>query len=263
MLIDTLQPKIHGIILDMDGVLWRGSQPVVDLPALFAGFQHASLNVIMATNNASRSVSQYVERLAGFGVSIPPTQVVNSALAVVHMLKQQFPSGGPVYVIGEQGLKDHLLEGGFPYAEEKVVAVVAGLDLNFSYAKLRLANDLIRTGALFVATNPDPTYPHPNGLAPGAGSIIAAISTASQTQPIIAGKPYPAMMEMALARLGCAPAEALAVGDRLDTDILGAQRLGIRTALVMSGVTTAAELAAWTPAPDLVTPTVADLIDLK
>jgi 4-nitrophenyl phosphatase len=155
---------------------------------------------------------------------------------------------------------DTLAESGFYFAEQDVLAVVAGLDRQLTYRKLSQAAMLIRRGALFIGTNPDRTYPVPNGLAPGAGAILEALHASTDIAPTIVGKPEPVMYQVALERLQAAPARTLVVGDRLETDIQGAQALGCRTALVLSGVTTHDEARAWKPAPDLITKDLTDLI---
>ena len=260
-MLSSLNPRIRGVILDMDGVLWKDKQPLVNIPLLFERFNQRGIPFMLATNNASRSISQYQEKLSGFGARVEPWNIINSSMAVVYLLKKQFPQGSPVYVVGMAGLVDQIEEAGFVVTDDQARAVVVGLDLNFNYDKLRMANNLIRQGAVFIATNPDPTYPTPAGLTPGAGSIVAAIETASATRPTIAGKPNATMMEIALERLQTSPLETVCVGDRLDTDILGGQRAGCRTALVMSGVTTPAELDQWEPKPDLIAADVMKLLD--
>ncbi len=262
-MINHLSPPIQALILDMDGVLWRGNEPIGDLPAIFSHLRAIGLKAVLATNNSTKSVEQYQKRLRGFGVEIESWQVVTSSMAAAYLLSRIFPGGGPVYIIGMNGLVHHLAERGFYHAEENVLAVVSGLDLNFSYEKLRRANALIRQGARFIVTNPDATFPHPGGLDPAAGSIMAAIQTASQTEPLIAGKPFPTMMEMALERLQLPAERSLVVGDRLDTDIAGGKRAGCRTALVLSGATTQTELETWQDAPNLVAPNLSTLLGMK
>jgi 4-nitrophenyl phosphatase len=260
-MISSLSPRITALILDMDGVVWRENTQIVDLKSVFEQIRAAGLKFVFATNNALRSVTQYQQKLAGFGVEVEAWQIVNSPMAAAFLLKQHIPAGGPVYVVGSQGLVEHLAEQGFHSSEEHVVAVVAGLDTHFSYAKLAKANRFIRSGAMFIGTNPDPTYPTPEGLGPGAGSILAAIETASGVHPLIAGKPFPAMMQIALQRLGTAPGETLVIGDRLDTDILGGQQVGCRTALMLSGVSTQEDADRWEPRPDLVAENLARLLE--
>jgi 4-nitrophenyl phosphatase len=128
------------------------------------------------------------------------------------------------------------------------------MDLEFSYQKLAAAQAKILAGALFVGTNPDLTFPSPQGLTPGAGSILAAVQAASGREPVIIGKPQPEMFQLALERLAIMPGEALVVGDRLETDIAGGQTAGCQTALVLSGVTTEPVALAWSPPPAYIEP---------
>ena len=221
----------------MDGVLWRDNTPIGDLPALFDTMQ-SNYQVILATNNSTNSAQMYVEKLGRFGVQLETWQIVNSAQASAAYLKERFPDGGKVYIVGETGLHQELALQGFEHAEEDVLAVVAGMDRHINYAKLDIASRLVRQGLPFIGTNPDRTFPTPQGLAPGAGAILAAIEAASYVKPILIGKPAPEMYRMALQRLQLQPEQALVVGDRLGTDIAGGQNLGCRTALVLSGVTT-------------------------
>jgi 4-nitrophenyl phosphatase len=254
--------SLYALILDMDGVLWRGTQPLGDLPALFRLMERKNLRVVLATNNATLSVMDYQKKIRGFGVVLEDWQIVNSAQAVAHFLVRRFPGGGRVNVLGEAGLIRTLAEQGFQNAEHDVVAVVAGLDRYLTYDKLTQAALLIRDGALFIGTNPDRTYPMPGGrLVPGAGAVLAALEASTDVAPIIIGKPAPEMYQVAMERLGSQPEETLVVGDRLETDIAGAQALGCHTALVLSGVTTEAAAVAWEPAPDWIEANLTELLD--
>jgi len=141
--------------------------------------------------------------------------------------------------------------------------VIAGMDRNFNYEKLQQATRLIRTGVPFFGTNPDHTFPTPQGLVPGAGSILAAIATASDIEPVIAGKPEPTMYRIALERLKTPAERVLVVGDRPETDIAGAQFLGCRTALVLSGVTNEKQAKAWRPVPDLIIDNLESIVNLQ
>lgn len=260
----TLPANIKALILDMDGVLWRDNQALLDMPPFFSKIKDLGLGVVFATNNGTRSVGMYVERLAGFGVEVEPWQVVNSSIAVADYLSKKFPQGGPICVVGERGVIEALNEKGFHLAQEHedALAVVAGMDRAMSYEKLARAALLIRAGKPYLGTNPDRTFPTPHGLVPGAGATLAFLEAATSVHPTIIGKPEPYLYQFAIARLGVSPAEALAVGDRLDTDILGGQRAGCPTALVLSGVTSAAEAARWKPQPDLILPNLSDLLPL-
>ncbi|MHB0989422.1 MAG: HAD-IIA family hydrolase [Bellilinea sp.] len=261
-MLSSLQPKIKALVLDMDGVLWRANKPVGRLAAVFARIDELKLKVICATNNATSTPEQFAEKLAGMGVQLAPKFILNSALAAAHYLKKQHPAGGPVYLVGEIGLQQAMQELGFWQAEKDVLAIVAGMDRQFSYAKLTAATRLIRNGAPFIGTNPDKTFPTPDGLVPGAGSILAAIEAASGVTPTIIGKPSPFLYQVALDRLGASPLETLAVGDRLETDVLGGQRAGMRTALVLSGVSSLHDLAGWPTPPDLVAADLAELLGI-
>jgi 4-nitrophenyl phosphatase len=260
-MIEQLKPRIRGAILDLDGTLWRGTSPIGDLPEIFARFPRLGIGFILATNNATMDISQYVEKVASFGVHLEASQIINSGQAVGHMLKRDFPRGGAVYIVGEGGLHQALADAGFYHSEDdNPLAVVAGMDRKITYEKLTRASQLVRRGLPFIGTNPDATFPMPGGLLiPGAGSILAAIAAAAGQEPVIAGKPSPAMFDLALERLGTRPEETISVGDRLETDIAGGQNAGLRTALVLSGVTTLAQAHAWQPQPDLI---VQDLTEL-
>ena len=236
----------------MDGVLWRGSETIGDLRSIFTQIDKVGLKVIFATNNATRTIQQYIDVLSSFGVNVAPWQVINSAIAVTYYLCKKFPKGGSVYIIGEQGVIDACAEHGFYQSDSNALAVIAGMDRKLTYDKLKTAVLMIRSGVLFIGTNPDLTFPTPDGLVPGAGSILAAISSASGVSPIIVGKPEPTMYRIALARLKLPPDKALVIGDRPETDITGAQQIGCRTALVLSGVTNAEQAAEWRPAPDII-----------
>lgn len=261
-MISKLSPRIQALILDMDGVLWRENTLLVDLPAVFSRIQDLGLRVVLATNNATRSVDMYLERFQGFGVKLESSQVVNSAIALGYLLKKRFPAGGPVYIIGEKGVADTLAEYGFSHSETNPLAVIVGMDRQINYEKLTRATLFIRAGLPFYATNPDKTFPTPQGLVPGAGAIIAAVEAATDVQPIYGGKPQPTMLQVALERLGTSAEETLAVGDRLETDILGGHLAGCRTALVLSGVATLQDAQQYTPRPDLIAPDLAKLVGL-
>jgi 4-nitrophenyl phosphatase len=240
------------MILDMDGVLWRDTQPIGNLPVIFRRLDANNIRVVLATNNSTRTVQQYQEKARGFGVNLEPWQIVTSSQAAAQYLAKPYPEGGCVYVVGEQALVDTLQEAGFTFGKDDPVAVVAGLDRNLTYDKLRNATRFIRAGAWFLATNSDRTLPTPEGLVPGAGAVLAAIQAATDVHPIIAGKPSPAMYEIALKRLGTSPQETIIVGDRIETDIIGGQQIGCLTSLVLSGVTDKSSAQTWRPAPDII-----------
>jgi 4-nitrophenyl phosphatase len=254
---------VRGLILDMDGVLWKDQEPIGCLPEIFERIHHLGLKVILATNNATKDVQDYLHKLNGFRVILEPWQIINSSMAAVSYLKRKFPKKGPVYVVGMDGLKRTLAEAGFCHQEKgDVLAVVVGMDRTLTYEKLRRATLLIRSGAPFIGTNPDRSFPTPEGLAPGAGAILSAIQTASDVTPIICGKPEPELYQLALDRFELTAENVLAVGDRLETDILGGQNIGCLTAVVLSGVTTPSAVSRWQPAPDIIAENLASVICL-
>jgi 4-nitrophenyl phosphatase len=262
----TIPINLKALILDMDGVVWRENTPIGRLPSIFAHIRERGLKVALATNNATKTVDEYLEKFAGFGVTLEPWQIVTSASATAEALCKRFPEGGPVFIVGENGLRLALEECGFkpildPEDETKPVAVIGGFDRSVTYAKLRRATLHIRAGAPFYGTNPDKTFPTPQGLIPGAGAILAAIEAATGVQPVITGKPEPAMMYTALDKLGTRPEETLVVGDRLETDIASGQAAGCKTALVLSGVSSREQGLAWKPAPDLIAEDLTALLD--
>ena len=262
--------NIRALFLDMDGVLWHDGHPLGDLPALFERIAALQLRVMFITNNATRTVQQYVEKMQRVGLSVAPEQILTAAQATTRALQEAFPKGARVYVLGEGGLQETLKHAGFRIANDEKReddgllptpdAVVVALDRACTYAKLREATLYVRRGAKFIGSNPDRTYPTPEGLVPGAGAIVAALEASTDQQAHIVGKPQPLLFHMALKRAGVAPGEALVVGDRLETDIAGGQAAGCRTALVLSGVATQEQAAAWQPAPDLIAPNLESVV---
>jgi 4-nitrophenyl phosphatase len=248
-----LNPPIKALILDMDGVLWAGNEALIDMPAAFQKMKDLDLKVVLATNNATQTAAQFVEKVRSFGVELEPEQIINSPMAVADILEQRFPGGGPVYVFGEEGIRTTLKEHGYYHAEKNVLAVVVGLNRQATFADFCAATSLIRGGAPFIATNPDKTFPQSNGtVIPGGGAFVAFFEASTDVTPTIAGKPFPFLFNLALKRLSIAPRQTLAVGDRLETDVVGARDAGCRTGLVLSGVSNLKDLETFSPRPDLV-----------
>jgi 4-nitrophenyl phosphatase len=241
---------IRALILDMDGVLWRSNEPLGDLPHIFKTLRDHGYQVILATNNSTLTVEMYLEKLRAFGVDLDAHQIINSGHAAANFLGCQYPEGGTVFMIGEAGLRQALAERNFIPGDSDPIAVVVSMDRQLTYDKLAQATLLIRSGIPFIGTNPDRTFPTPTGLIPGVGAILAALETASYIKPLIVGKPEPEMYRFALDRLNLPAGQVLVVGDRVETDILGAQKLGCPTALVLSGVTSPDDARAWSPPPD-------------
>jgi len=253
--------KIKALILDMDGGLLRDTEPIGDLPDIFKRIESLGLKVTFATNNATRDETQYIEKLSSFGIEAVPEQIVNSSIATAMMLKQAYPEGGSVYLIGEKGLENILARYGFYPGEEPVLSVGGGMDRWVTYEKMSEAALLIRKGIPFYGTNPDKSFPTPKGQTIGTGAILAAIQAATGVSPIICGKPYPHMMSLALERMQVTPQETLVVGDRYETDILGGINANCPTALVLSGVTSRKTVDDLDPQPDMIYEELTTLVD--
>jgi 4-nitrophenyl phosphatase len=230
--------KNRGLILDMDGVLYRGEQALPGAVKLFPMLRAAGISFVMLTNNATVTAQDYTNKLSRMGISVPPDLILTSAAATATYLAEHFPDGGGINVVGEAGLVTYMSSlSNFRLDGWNPDFVVAGLDYHFNYDVLQRACSAIRRGAHFIATNADATIPIEGGeLWPGAGSIVAAISTCSEVEPVVIGKPETYMAGMALKKLGLKAEEVLCVGDRLETDILFGNRAGIATALVLTGV---------------------------
>lgn len=241
---------------DMDGVLYRGDEALPGVGDLLNALTLREIGYMLATNNSMATAAEYVEKLARMDIDVPEESILTSAMATRDYLRETLPEDAGIFVIGMPALRTQLFRDtafrAIQYGEEVPDAVVVGLDKTFTYEKLLMANQAIRAGARFVATNADATLPTEAGLVPGCGSIVAAIATASGHIPTVIGKPEPLLLQMASERLGVAPADSVMVGDRLDTDILAGARAGMLTVLVLTGVSTRDEIAEAPVLPDLV-----------
>lgn len=243
-------------VFDMDGVLYVGTRALPGVQVLFDALALRDRRIMLATNNSMATPELYVDKLAAMGVRVAPEEILTSAIATRDYLLKTLPPGSGLFVIGMPALREQLFADvpfhPVQYGEEAPTALVVGLDRAFTYDKLVAATAAVRAGARFIATNADATLPTENGLIPGAGSIVAAIRVASGVEPTVIGKPETPLLEMALARMAVEPLDAVMVGDRLDTDILAGNRAGMLTALVLTGVSTRAEIAASAVKPDIV-----------
>lgn len=245
-------------IFDMDGVLYRGLSALPGVNELLGAITGRGASFVLATNNSMASPEEYTERLAGMGINVTADKIQTSGTATRDYLLEHVPHGSPVYVVGMPGLRYQIYDVG-RFVEAHPVegnsdtsAVVVGLDQTFTYDKLKAAFFAIRGGAVYVATNTDSTLPTETGFVPGAGSIVASISTATGKTPIVIGKPSPEVLIQAAHELGAAPEETVMIGDRLDTDILAGNRAKMLTVMVLTGVSSEAEIAASGATPDLV-----------
>ena len=252
-----MQPftNINALIIDMDGVLWHGTQPMPGLTDFFQTLDDLQIPFILATNNASQTPEQYVSKLAKMGVTITNKQILTSGTATaLYLSKQVNPTETRVFVVGEDGATQPLIDHGFTLtglyevnndsdaSKKGADIVVCGKDETLTWAKLATATLNIRAGAKFIGTNADTTLPTEHGITHGNGAILAALEVATGVAPTIIGKPEPIIYQQALALLGVDPDKTVAIGDRLETDILGAVRTGIRSIMVLTGISTEADL---------------------
>ena len=256
----TKLTDITNLIIDMDGVLYRGDEPVAGLHDFFAFMRGQPIPFILATNNSTRTQQQYVEKMAGLGVQILPKEVLTSGLTVARVLAHEYPAGTRVHVFGMLSLKQAIADQGFHLVDEAPDIVVASLDRDITYNKCKRAALFILGGARFVATNLDPNVPTSEGLLPGTGSMIALLETATGVKPTAVGKPEAAMFEIAMELMGAKPETTAMIGDRLDTDILGAQRAGLTSILVLSGSSSREEAEAYQP--DFIFEDIAELLQV-
>ncbi len=242
----------------MDGVLYRGNDPLPKLPEFFDFLRGHGIGFRLATNNSGSTPQQYAAKLRKMGAEVAPGEIITSGTATARWLAERFPPRTRVHVFGEASLRTAITEAGFELADDDVAVVAASIDWGVTFDKIKRACLLIRRGALFVATNLDPTRPTEEGLVPGTGALIAAIATGAEVQPIAIGKPEPTMFQQAMAEMGAAPATTATLGDRIDTDMVGGRRAGLSTILMLSGSTTHVEAAAY--GPDLLFEDIADLL---
>ncbi len=236
---------IRAYLLDLDGTLYRGSEPIEGAMGVVAELRRRGAAIRFITNNSTQTLDFYAGKLRRMGFKAEPSEVISSALGTGRLMREW--GLDRAFVLGEPGLVETLSGEGIGVVNwngERVEpsgplaqAVVVGLCRSLSYEILSGAMQQIRAGARFVATNPDATFPtEGHGLTPGAGSIVAAVRTCSGSEPFIVGKPSPYLIQMALQGLGVAPEEALVVGDRMDTDIESGKRAGCPTHLVLTGI---------------------------
>jgi len=255
---------IQNLIIDMDGVLWRGEQPLPRLPEFFDTLRELRVHFVLATNNASRTGSQYVQRLLRFGAAVTEDEVLTSPQATAAWLAANAPQAR-IFTIGESGLTSELTRAGLdvlaPEDAQQATHVVVGIDREMNYGKLVEACLAIRAGAVFIGTNPDVTFPSERGIVPGNGATLAALEVSTGAKPLIVGKPQPEMMIQALARMGGDATNTAVLGDRLDTDILAGRNAGLPTILVLTGVSGRDEAETGPIRPDFIFKDIGEVAD--
>lgn len=233
---------IDAVVLDMDGVVWRGAEILPGVPDFFLFLRDQRIPFALASNNSSKSAAEYVTRVHSLGIPVETELIITSGLVTVDELQRTYPRGTPIYVIGSGSLIELLKDSGYLIDPDSAQVVIVGLDVTLTYDKLKIAGKRLLAGADFIGTNGDLTLPTADGISPGNGAILAALQAMTGRVPRLMGKPEPAMFRTALNRLNSAPDRTLMIGDRLDTDILGAQQAGLRTALVLTGISRAADV---------------------
>jgi 4-nitrophenyl phosphatase len=253
-------PPFDALVCDLDGVLYRGPEPIPGAAEKVRDLKAAGVKLIFATNNATATVEQYADRLTAMDIEVTRAEILTSAVVTAEVVVERGWAGLDTFVIGLNGIRGELENADVELVDvdrgARAGLVITSGDWTFDYQKLRAAAFAVRGGAHFIATNDDLTYPAPDGLWPGAGSILAAVEAASGGKAEVMGKPHRPMMEAAARRLeGC---ERIAVvGDQPATDLAGGRLMGWETILVLSGVVADPEEA--DPPADLVLPSLADL----
>ena len=251
------------LLVDLDGVLYRGAEPVPGVAAVLAARAAAGDDVVYVTNNSMHYRAEYVSRLEALGAPVSSDRVVSSPRATALYIIEHLPDADRVLAVGASGLDRELRDVGLDvvnagHAAERMAregidgaaaagrpgAVIVGLDPNLTYLRVAAAADCIRAGAHFLATNRDPVYPTELGLRPGAGSVVAAIEVAAGVAPTVIGKPEPLLMEQAATAAGRSAREAVVIGDGIGTDLEAAHAVGARCILMLTGVTSLADVAA-------------------
>jgi len=255
----TSHREIHSWLTDMDGVLVHEGTAIPGAPEFIRALRDAGRPYLILTNNSIFTARDLRARLAASGIDVPEEALWTSALATAQFLADQMP-GGTAYVIGEAGMTTALHEVGYTMTESDPDYVVLGETRTYSFESITRAIRLIKGGARFIATNPDVTGPSPEGDLPATGSVAAMISAATGREPYFVGKPNPMMFRSALNRIDAHSETTAMVGDRMDTDVVAGIEAGLKTFLVLTGSTRAADVARFPFRPSEVVDSVADLV---
>jgi NagD protein len=256
----TERKPIESWLSDMDGVLVHEGQPVPGAPEFIGRLRSSGRPFLVLTNNSMYTPRDLHARLDRMGIDVPEHAIWTSALATAQFLHDQRP-GGSAYVIGEAGLTTALHQVGYVLTNTEPDYVVLGETRNYSFEAITTAIRLITAGSRFICTNPDPIGPSPEGILPACGSVAAMISKAIGVEPYYIGKPNPMMMRSALNTIGAHSETTAMIGDRMDTDVLCGLEAGLDTILVLTGISTRAEIDRYPYRPSRVVESVAALID--
>jgi HAD superfamily hydrolase (TIGR01450 family) len=249
----ALADEFDGFLVDLDGVVWVGREPVLGVPESLRTLIDAGKEIVFVTNNPGRPPATYAERLRSAGVPVADDRVVTAGVATARLASERLGEGASAFVIGPPGLKEAATEAGLRLLEgepaRNVDAVLVSGHREFDYDELLTATRALQGGAALFATSRDPTLPMPGGAWPGTGAVLAAVETASGCRAEIGGKPEPHLFEQARALIAGAERVAM-VGDRIFSDIAGARRAGLETILVLSGACSSEEAEVADPPPD-------------
>jgi NagD protein len=247
-----------GYLIDMDGVIYRGSHLIPGADRFIHRLREARVPFLFLTNNSQRTRRDVATKLQRLGVDVGEEHVFTCALATARFLARQKPHG-TAFVIGEGGLLTALHENGYAVVDRDPDYVVVGEGRTLSFEMVEAALRMILGGAKLVATNPDPSCPTESGLRPGCGALVAMLEAAAGVKAFSAGKPSPVMLRAARKELGLTTDQTVVIGDTMETDILGGAQLGFKTVLVLSGGTRPEDLSHYAYRPDKVVGSVADL----
>ena len=255
----THERVIENYLIDMDGVLVHEERLIPGADRFIQALQDAGRRFLILTNNSLYTPRDLAARLMASGLKVPEASIWTAALATARFLQEQRP-GGSAYVIGEAGLTTALHEVGYVLAERDPDYVVLGETRSYSFERITRGIRLIADGARFIAANPDVTGPSEDGILPATGAVAALISKATGVEPYFVGKPNPLMMREALRAIGAHSENTAMVGDRMDTDVVAGIEAGLRTILVLSGVTSPDMVDRFPYRPSRIVDSVADLV---
>jgi len=269
--------NIRALLLDLDGVVYLGPRLIPGVKTALQALGKRGIKLLYVTNNSTLTRAGFAVKLRALGLPAPDKNVMNAALAAALKIRTRHGRGARVVVVGEHGLPQELRSAGLlPFETRtqsewkkwrknagKISAVVTSFDRTLTYWKLCAALDALNAGAELIAANMDPTWPSENGVMPGTGSLVSMLAFASGKQPVIVGKPDPAMFRMLLNEHRLSPRETLVIGDRLDVDVVAGKRLGAPTAIVLTGLTSQKDIAKSRIKPDYVLRGLGDLLAPK
>ena len=249
---------IKGFICDMDGVIYHGNQILPGVREFIQWMQDENKEYLFLTNNSGYTPRELNQKLARMGLDVPEEHFYTSALATAAFLRQQAP-GCSVFAIGEAGLLNALYDAGVTMNDVNPDYVVVGEGRTYSLDTLTKATNLVMNGAKLIGANSDVSGPIENGIAPACGALVSPIEMATGRKAYFCGKPNPLMMRTGLRLLGCHSAEAVMIGDRMDTDVISGMESGMSTVLVLSGVSTRETLDTYAYRPSIVLNGVGDI----